>query len=205
LARQEGQIVETLNPNHPIENQTTGRRFCSLHCAINDAARGDVIVLKPGIYKESITLEMDITLQSLNPNDPYHVGSTIIEGHATDRVLTLRNTSEACTIAGLTLRAGLVGVSGITVDATLSHCRIMDNVTCGMELFAASSPHLEHCLITANGQTGITMHATTDSNTAIDCKPLIDNCFIMDNGAAALEGGQPVIVDSLIDGNDIDS
>ena len=83
---------------------------------------------------------------------------------------------------------------GTAADATLRNCRIMDNVTHGIELFKGSDPHLNHCLITANGQAGIKMHTIGGTRIALHCKPVIEDCTIVDNGQAALVGGEPVIV-----------
>ncbi|MHC4532859.1 MAG: right-handed parallel beta-helix repeat-containing protein [Planctomycetota bacterium] len=187
------------DPNGPIENLSTGQRFGSIQLAFGYAQSGDIIIIKPGIYRENLTLDKDIILQSLDPNDPTYLGGTIIQGDANEPVLTLSNNSGACEIAGLTLRAGSVGIMGTATDATIRNCRIMDNATHGLELFETSSPYLVHCLITANGEIGIIMHATNDRQ-ALNCEPVIEDCTIVDNGEAALVGGEPVIVDSLIQG-----
>jgi hypothetical protein len=123
---------------------------------------------------------------------------TIIDGDMQSSVLTLTDNSAACEIAGLTIRAGLVGITGTATDATLRNCRIIDNVTHGIELSEVSNPILKHCLITANGQTGITMHQSFGRGTLI-CEPVVENCIIVDNGNAAIDGGEPIIIDSIID------
>jgi hypothetical protein len=74
----------------------------------------------------------------------------------------------------------------------------MDNVTNGMELFESSSPLLKNCLITANGQTGIKMHPHVGRDET-PCAPTIENCIIADNGNEAIDGGEPIIVDSIIE------
>ena len=185
------------DPNGPIENKTTGERFSIIQYAIERAEPNDAIKMEPAIYNESIVLDRDILLQSLDPNDPYYIGGTIIQGDTSTPVITLENNTNACETAGLTIRTGTVGVHGTATDAVLRNCRIMDNFTHGMELFQLSSPLLNNCLITANGQTGITMHATVGRGNPT-CEPVIDNCIIVDNGNAAIDGGDPVIVDSLI-------
>ena len=37
------------------------------------------------------------------------------------------------------------------------------------------------------------------SNPEIPCEPLIENCFIVDNNDLSIVGGEPVIVNSLIE------
>ena len=184
-------------PNGPVTNSTSGDRYASIQCAIYGAEAGDTIVIEPGQYAEPLVLEQDLTVQSVDPNDPLYIGGTILQGDLEDPVLTLSDNTAACTVAGLTLRAGSVGISGTATQATIRNCRIMDNATHGLELFAGSNPYLNHCLITANGQTGITMHEL-GGRRALLCEPVLENCVIVDNGTAGLVGGQPVINDSIV-------
>jgi enterochelin esterase-like enzyme len=186
------------DPNGSIENQTTGERFSAIQYAIQRAESGDAIVIEPGIYAESIVLDRNITLQSLDPNDPFYIGGTIIQGNLNEPVVTLNNNSASCQLAGLTVRAGSVGITGTATNATLRNCRIMDNVTHGMELSEVSKPTLKQCLITANGQSGIMMHQSIGRGT-LHCKPIIENCVIVKNGESSLVGGEPVIVDSIVE------
>ncbi|MGD2095220.1 MAG: right-handed parallel beta-helix repeat-containing protein [Phycisphaerales bacterium] len=181
-----------------IENLRTGQHFDSIECAIALANPGDEIILSPNIYYESIDLShKDIIVRSIDPNDPFYVGSTIIQGSADSPVITLQENLEACEIAGLTIRAGSIGIVGSATDATIRNCRIMDNTTHGLELSEGSSPALKRCLITANGQTGITMlRGPGRSNPS--CTPLIQNCIIVNNGQSAIDGGEPFIIDSTI-------
>jgi parallel beta-helix repeat protein len=144
-----------------------------------------------------VTIDKDITLRSLDPNDSFYFGGTIISGDLQSSALTLTGNTAACEIAGLTIRAGSVGITGSATNATIRNCRIIDNLTHGIELSEVSNPILKHCLITANGQTGITMHQSIGRGTLI-CEPIIENCIIVDNGNAAIDGGEPIIIDSII-------
>ncbi|MCP4610573.1 MAG: hypothetical protein GY845_17830 [Planctomycetes bacterium] len=193
-------LSDLTDPNGPVENQTTGQRFGSIQSAINRAAPGATIVIEPDVYLETINLNKNIVIQSVDPNDHIFIGSTIIEGDMTEPVLSLGTHSGACEIAGVTLRAGSVGITGIATDATIRNCRIMDNVIHGTELAQGSSPHLLGCLITANGQAGIKMHTFTEVRKFLYCEPIIENCYIVDNDVAGIIGGRPVIVDSVIQG-----
>jgi uncharacterized repeat protein (TIGR03803 family) len=166
--------------------------------AIDAAGTGDVIQVAQGIYYENISfIDKNMVLQSIDPDDPYYIGGTIIQGDVNDPVLTLDNNSQACEIAGLTLRAGAVGISGIATNTSIRNCRIMDNVTDGIELSQQSNPYLQNCLIAANGRTGIKMLPGSGRGSP-PCKPVIENCVIVDNSRASIEGGEPVIIDSII-------
>jgi hypothetical protein len=186
------------DPNGPIANTTSSQGYHSIQTAIDLAEPGDTIIIKPGVYQETITIDKNLVIQSVDPNDHIYIGGTIIQGNMNEPVLTLGGYAWDCEIAGLTLRAGSVGVLGSSTHATLRNCRVMDNVTHGMELFQVSNPHLLNCLIAANGQAGIKMHATTGGRRPLDCEPIIENCYIVDNNEAGIIGGDPVILDSLV-------
>jgi len=189
-----------------VTNFNTGKQYPSIKNAIWAAQPGEKIVLEPGIYQEDIILTKGITLQSVDPNNPFYVGGTIIQGDPNLPVVSLPAGSDDCRINGLTLRSGSVGVWGIMTSATLYNCRIMDNLSHGVDLTAAN-PTLSHCLITANDGYGINMQSqsvTTGTGrqtitTEISCQPVIENCIIVHNGDAAIESGEPVIVNSIID------
>lgn len=180
-----------------IENLRTGQQFDSIDCAIALAEPGDEIVIEPGIYQESLFLDKDVTLRSVDPNDSYYIGGTIIQGDPKEPVVTLSENTAACTLAGLTLRAGSIGILGTASHASMQNCRIMDNETHGIELFEESNPHLLHCLITANSQSGIVMHAI-EGRRPLHCKPIIEDCVVVQNDEADIVGGEPEIIDSII-------
>jgi hypothetical protein len=188
------------DPNGQIRNLNSEQRFSSIQWAINYAAAGDTIVLEPGVYEETITLNKNIIIRSVDPNDPIYIGGTIIQGNADEPVLTLDERASACEIAGLTLRAGSVGIEGAAIEGTFRNCRIMDNLSHGVELFQGSKPHLLGCLIACNGQAGIKMHAVTWGRMQLLCEPIIENCFIVNNREAGIVDGNPVIIDSVIQG-----
>lgn len=89
------------------------------------------------------------------------------------------------------------GVPDKATQATFRNFRVMDNKSHGMELFEGSHPHLSLCLITANGGTGITMHEKV-GRWITPCKPVIEDCVIVQNGDQGLVGGQPVVSNSIV-------
>ena len=183
------------DPNGPVCNLSTGERFGTIQAAIIYTQAGDNLELQPGIYRESIALDKDITIWSVDPNDPLYIGDTIIQGDPNEPVVDISGNSPACEIAGLTIRAGSIGIKGTGTNATIRNCRIMDNTTHGIELSQGSSPNLQNCMIASNGQTGITMLTGPGRS---NCEPNIENCIIVYNGQQAIDGGEPVIVDSII-------
>lgn len=188
------------DPNGSIQNLRSTLRYSSIQNAINNAVVGDTLVIEPGVYHESMLLDKDIILRSVDTNDPYYIGGTIIQADMSEPVLTLGETTSECEIAGLTLRTGSVGIMGTGTEAVVRHCRIADSLTHGVELFQSSKPHLIGCLITANGQTGIKMHDIKSGRELLLCEPIIEDCYIVDNEEGDIMGGKPVIVNSLIEG-----
>ena len=185
--------------NGSIRNLITGQRFGSIQCAVNYALPGEIIEVGPGSYKESVVIDKDIVIKSIDPNNPFYIGGTIINGDSEGPVLMLSDNSSACQINGLTIRAGETGISGSGTNAAIYNCRIMDNISYGIKLTQESKPHLLNCLITANGQVGIIMLPGSGRGNP-PCEPIIENCIIVDNGQAAITGGEPVIINSLIEG-----
>jgi penicillin V acylase-like amidase (Ntn superfamily) len=186
------------DPNGPIQNLRTLQHFSSIQSAVFYAMSQDVIQLRPGVYRESIDLSnKDVTLRSVDPNNPLYVGGTIVQGDSDKPVVTLTNNSPACTLAGLTLRAGSVGISGTAAHATIRCCRIMDHAVNGLELWNESHPHLLHCLVTGNGTAGIVMHPAGGRRSGY-CRPTIEDCVIVQNGQKAIDGGEPNIIDSIV-------
>ncbi len=186
------------DPNGPIENLSTGQRFGSLQTAINYAQSGNTLKIEPGIYNESVIVKKDVKIQSLEPDNPLLVGSTILNGLSEQPVITLENNSDSCEVAGLTIRAGAIGISGISTNAVIRNCRIMDNTTYGVKLSQESKPYLQNCLITANGQAGILMLPGSGRGSP-PCEPRIEGCVIVQNNGDGIVGGEPVIIDSIID------
>lgn len=190
--------IPSPDPNGPVFNLSTGEHFGTIEGAVVYARTGDTIEIPPGIYRESFALDKDITIRSVDPNNPFYIGGTIINGDLDSSVLTLSGNSSACEIAGLMIRTGSIGITGTETNATIRNCRIMDNVTFGIELFQESNPDIKNCLITSNGQTGIMMHPSIGRGKT-PCAPTIENCIIIENDSSAIDGGEPNIVDSIIE------
>lgn len=193
-------ITNSTDPNGPIQNLTTGNRYGSIQSAINYAKAGAMIIIEPGVYQETITIDKNLVIQSADPNDSVCIGGTIIQSDMNKPVLTLGDYAWDCEIAGLTLRAGSVGIKGTATNSMFRNCRIMDNITNGVELYEVSKPHLLGCLIVGNGQAGIKMYDTQSGRRILFCEPTIENCYIVDNNEAGIVGGNPVILDSVIQG-----
>jgi hypothetical protein len=82
--------------------------YSAIQSAIDNSANGDVILVNPGVYNESIIFKgKAITISSTNVADPGVVGSTVIHAAGRTSVVTFTNGETSNSIlAGLTLTGG---------------------------------------------------------------------------------------------------
>jgi len=105
--------------------------FVSIQAAVTNAAEGDEIIVHPGTYVESVTInKTNLTLRSLNPSDPTIVASTIISrpGYT---LMTLATYSKA-RVSGLSMKEGNTGLSGGSADCIIERCSIVSNSSRGV-------------------------------------------------------------------------
>ena len=193
--------------------------FPTIQDAIDAAADGDEIVVHPGMYSEAIDLlGKAIALRSSDPNDPYVVENTIIDGNGAYHVVQcLSGEGPDTVLSGFTITGG-------DADGG-SHS---DN--CGGGVFCSnnSNPTLANCKIVGN--TASDEHAScwyysglmlTDSTITSqptysgggvfcewDSSPTLIGCTITGNAASWRGGGvfcwensAPTLTDCTIAGN----
>ncbi|MCF7913307.1 MAG: T9SS type A sorting domain-containing protein [Candidatus Cloacimonetes bacterium] len=118
--------------------------YSSINDALNILVDGDTILVQPGTYVETLTIENKyFTLASLylTTQDTSYVSSTIIDGGENDCVLRVYDTPDTCLITGFTITGGRQ--SGIYPDnqgggifcyyasLTLTHLVIENNYAVG--------------------------------------------------------------------------
>jgi len=142
----------------------------SLQSALDIVGPGERILLMPGHYEESFTFRTQGALiQSLNPNDPDVVASTIIGAR-----VQINNQGAHTTFLGLTFSTQAsesINCSSTTVAFT--HCRFVENT--GAPLWVESTTlHLKHCEFTRNGGLlgGVFLYGS---------QLFMENCLIADN------------------------
>jgi len=117
-------------------NNEGGQDFNNLQPAIDAAASGDTILVHPYCYRESIIIQnKDITITSLDPDNPDIVERTIIDAGGADRAVTIKNSNIA--IMGMTIQNGYVdeyadfpvggGIHGESGSLELVNSTIKDN------------------------------------------------------------------------------
>ncbi len=201
--------------NEPIRNINNGKKYFYIQNAINEADPCDIILVRPGTYKENLDFTgKHLTLSSSEPNNPEIVASTIIKG--TDKAVTFSNNEDVNSkITGFTITDANTGIYCAGTSPAISKCRITENNEYGIELQNNASPNISYCEIICNKGDGITIsdgrfsslsmpsinHSIIAANRlyGIHCNmPLIDNCTIAANGQAGIAGQQPSINNSII-------
>jgi hypothetical protein len=168
--------------------------FPSIQDAINNSSDGDVITICPGVHiqyhwvlknnewvkerNDNLSINKNIVLQSVNPDDPEIVKNTIIDG-----VITFDSGCTAnCKVQGITIfnSSGInSGVAGNSSHAGLNKCVIRDNIgpNNGGGINDLDGT-ISHCRIENNSATG-------NGGGLYGCDGIIRNCVIVGNSANA--------------------
>ena len=197
--------ISVSNLSLPVENLIAGKKYGYLQDAINDAAPGDEIVVKEGIYREKINFQgKNLTLRSTDPDDSAVVASTIITGVGNGNLITFSNNEDAsCILAGFTITNSNNGIYCYGSSPTISNCSIIGNVSDGIKLYMSSNPTVSNCIITRNGDSGIAMLKYTAGRKQYYNSPIITNCTIVDNSNIGISEGIPSVTNSIIYGNSV--
>jgi hypothetical protein len=139
----------TTLPPLTIENARTGKRYGLVSHAIGDANSGDVIVLDPGTYDESVKFEdKTVTVRSLEPNDPVTVARTVIRGQDGSPAVTFSGPeSRGCVLAGLTIQSATVGISCRDAVPTIRNCVVECPNSVAVEFWWGCDPNLIDCTV----------------------------------------------------------
>jgi hypothetical protein len=207
LGRSEG--IELVTPPlaveaGPVRNETTGTQYSHIRHAVQDAQAGDVILVAPGIYRESVFFNgKAVTVRSQDPCAPAVVAATIIEG-LTEGVAFASGEDADSVLAGFTIRGATRGVFCQASSPTIRNCRMIGNVEAGIKLEANCSPTIVNCVIAGNGGDGIEMWAPRGGRIIPQNYATIVHCTIVGNWACGIRGGAPIIVSSVLYSNGSD-
>ncbi|MFC1783095.1 sulfatase-like hydrolase/transferase [Planctomycetota bacterium] len=164
--------------------------YNSIQDAIDHASDGDTIVVCPGVHAENIVLKSNnITLRSINPDDPEMVAATIIMGNSSGAVVTFNQNNQAdCELSGFTITAGYNltgrGINGVGSSATVSKCIIRNH-----EVEGESGGGI-YDLDGAISQCVITKNSTSHNGGGLArCDGVIESCLIAQNIARRNGGG----------------
>jgi hypothetical protein len=191
--------------------------------ALDGVDEGGTVIVHPGTYYENIEFfksgvyeGKDITLRSLDPDNPAIVAATIIDGQLQGPVITLWGTeSEDCVIEGLTLTngSGYVyvnppdefvfggGIAGFGSLATIRKNVIENNTTLNVPGTNGFGGGLAYCdgVVQSNK---ILFNRATGGGALYGCLgSIVDN--LISGNTATVYGGGLAWCDSLIQGNTI--
>jgi hypothetical protein len=189
----------------PVCNLTTGTRYSTIRSAIEKAVSGDEILVNPAVYNENISLsQKNITIRSIDPNDPNIVAETIIYGTTNDSAVTFTGEIDSnCVIEGFTIKGKGNGIyCADFASPTISKCAIIENSGDGISLYRGCNPIISECSIMNNKKCGIRME-TKVSRTIYFNYPVIKNCVIASNGEYGISKHYPAIVNCTIADNSL--
>jgi parallel beta-helix repeat protein len=198
-----GQGIELVAPSltsedGPVQNVTQGTRYDFISHAVQEAIDGDEIVVAQGVYKESLNFGgKALMIRSEDPNDPNVVAATVIEGRAQAVAFTTGEDANSA-LVGFTLTHASQGIYCRGSSPTIHNCCIVDNVEAGIKLSENSNPTIVNCVIAGNGGDGIEMWAAKNGRIVESNFAFVVWCTIVGNGRNGIQGGEPVILNTII-------
>jgi hypothetical protein len=162
--------------------------YKSIQEALNNSWRGDIIVVKPGTYRERITFNgRAVTVRSENPDDPGIVQATVITDRTGATVTFDFNEGNESILEGFTITGR--GITCPGTSPTISKNVIRNCESPGITGRTGAAPTILDNTIVANRQEGI-----------YSCDGLIQGNTISQNSAGAAFCNGP-IRDNIIAGN----
>jgi parallel beta-helix repeat protein len=161
--------------------------FNNIQAAIDYSSNGDYIIVFPGTYAGEGNRDIDflgksVTVQSIDPTDPYIVTETIIDCNGVD--IYDRH-------YGFLFQSG-EDANSILAGFTITNCG-SGAIQCGN-----SSPTIKNCIITGNSSYDGVIHCYGSGT------PAISNCTISGNTSSGIYcefGNGPTITNCIITGN----
>jgi len=188
------QVRECSIANKTIQNLTTGKKYCCVQSAINEAESGDEIVIDRGTYYGNIDFKgKNLIIRSTNPDDSAVVAATVIKGG--DPVAAFWTGEDAnCVLAGLTITGGNRGIYCNSSAPRIASCVIAENKAEGIYAYKGNL-ELTNCILANNGGAGCaadgqsklsitncTFVANQDSGIKlIKAAATVDNCVLWGN------------------------
>jgi hypothetical protein len=158
--------------------------YPTIQSAINAASDGEKIIVEPNAYHESINFHgRNITLTSINPEDPNIVASTVIDGNGNGSVVTFNSGEDVnCILTGFTITNGNAAAAkggGIYCERsspTIQNCILRANYAYGYDAYYKSREYV-------NGET-----AKGGGIYLLDSNSTIANCIFANNCVGGGDG-----------------
>ena len=149
-------------------NQSGGGDYLTIQEGINAASEGDVVLVSPGVYRESVVINKKITLLGSGPE------ATAIYAN-TGSAVTFGRKSDGSSIIGFSITSD--GEYGISCSASIG---ISNNVISGGRngIYCSSDAAISNNIILGCGSDGVFSHSTSST---------IINNIIADNGGYGVQ------------------
>ncbi len=184
---------------------TVPDKYDTIQEAIDAAEDGDEIVVDTGVYRENIDFKgKNITLRSVDPDDPEVVERTIIDGSGSGTVVSFRSgEGEEAVLSGFTVTRG----SGILISGggtpLIEKCIIEDNDAeygAGIVIFDSAPTIRENIIIGNSGFLGGGLFIE-ESSPQIEGNRIVSNRAEMGSGVVVISNSSPVLVNNTISNN----
>jgi len=137
----------------PVKNINTGKCYCSIQSAIDNAADGDTIIVGPGIYRESPIINKSLNI----------IGDPVIDAHGSEYGVQIQanyTLVENFTIYNYTKIGIYIHNDSFTLqNVTVNNCTICNSTyntgSRGIELNEAKNVSISNCHISNNSEIGI--------------------------------------------------
>jgi hypothetical protein len=186
------------DPNGPVQNLNTEIRYDCIRHAVTDATVGDVIVVEPGVYPETVDFAgKDLTVRSIDPHNLDVVRNTVIQSGICSVTFSGGETG-ASQLSGFSITGGGMGIYCEEASPLIDFCRIIGNAGPGIKLWNRSAPVVHNCLIAGNGAAGIEMWASREGRRVPYNYLSLTNCTVVENREHGIFGGIPTVRNSII-------
>ncbi len=191
------------------ETRTVPIDYPSIQAGIEAASDGDTVLVLPGVYFETINFKgKDITVTSMDPNDPRIVGYTVLNGEERGSVVTFASgETSAAVLSGFTIFGG-VGTRNVAMENDVTGARTI--IGGGVYCYRASPTITKNVI--ARNSLPFNITGPTDADIlfgcgggigAYDCSPTISHNTIKNNDGYAGGGifsyfGYPTIHDNVV-------
>ena len=181
---------------------TVPHKYSTIQEAIDAAEDGDEIVVGLGVYRENIDFNgKNITLRSIDPDDPDVVDQTIIDAGGSGSVVSFRSgESEGAILSGFTVTRG----NGILVSGgsspVIEKCVVEDNTAefgAGIAVFDSSPTILNNTIIGNSGFLGGGLFIE-ESSPHVEGNIIARNRAEMGSGIVVISNSSPMIIDNRI-------
>ncbi|NBT26282.1 MAG: hypothetical protein EBT09_06960 [Actinobacteria bacterium] len=210
-----------LRPKRLLVDASGSGDYKTIASAILGAKPGEIIVLRPGTYKETLVINNDVRITGEGGRS-----KVIVEGAPGAHVFEF--TAGSATLTGMTIRivgtgpadpewgavfvtggtpviedcdltssaGGAVGINGATANPTIRNCIIWNSQGPGVAVLDQGQGTIERCVISGNAWSGVRIE--TGGN------PTVRDCQIRDGKEAGVlvgDHGQGTIEKCVISGN----